>query len=128
MQVLARVQPFVRLLGCHHCLQGGSCALCKIRMQIADMRGGSLIERSPVVLAARACEFRHRLADEFMGDAQTGAGNQCDVWEFFAAVVDEFERWERERKQSRFREDRRFSYLSSRLRDFDRFLMGSNGF
>jgi len=104
MQVFARLQPLVRLLGLHHCLAGRSCVLCKIRGQIADMRGGLLIARSPVVVATRrGGEFSHRLADDFVGDSESGRGPQCDAWEFCMAVVEEFQVWEKDRKRSRFR-------------------------
>ena len=83
--------------------------LCKIREQIADMRGGRLIERSPVVLATRGREWSPDLVvnyiDDFEGDPVSGEGPQCDAWEFCTTVVEEFAIWERHHKQSRFREE-----------------------
>lgn len=102
MQVLVRLEPFVRLLRTHR-HQSDSCVLCKIRDQIEDMRRVQVIERSSVTLAARAGQFR--FGQDFLGDAATGVGGQCDVWEFCVAVVEEIERWEKDRKRSCFREE-----------------------
>ena len=100
MQVLVRLEPFVRLLRTHR-HQSDICVLCKIRDQIEDMRQMQVIERSSVTLAARAGNFRG--GQDFVGDAVTGEGGQCDVWEFCTAAVEEIEAWERDRKTSCFR-------------------------
>ena len=104
MQVLVRLEPFVRVLRAHHHrILGRTCVLCKILAQIEDMRRREVVACSSVTLAARAGEFR--IGGDFIGDATTGEGPQCDVWEFCMAVVEEVERWEKGKKQSCFREE-----------------------
>ena len=48
------------------------------------MREGSTVERSQVALLARA----GRLDPDFVGDATTGAGPQCDAWDCLAHCVE----------------------------------------
>ncbi len=62
-----------------------------------------VIERSSVTLAARAGNFRG--GQDFVGNAVTGEGGQCDVWDFCTAAVEEIEAWEKDRKTSCFRDE-----------------------
>ena len=86
VQVLARVEGFVRCLymHTHRIAPANACVVCALRDQVDAMREGSTVERSPVALLARA----GLLDPDFVGDATTGTGPQCDAWDCLWTCVE----------------------------------------
>ena len=104
MQVFARLDPLARMLAGHrHRMRREDCVVCFLKEDLRLLRLGAQavadgrpLARSLVALAARRGLLRRQGAQEnaFEGDAATGAGPQCDAWEFCEAVWEKVLRWE----------------------------------
>jgi len=98
LQVLARVEPFVKLVASHRCQEERDCFLCKVHREMDLLRAGELVTESSVTLATRAGDCKLEECDFAATDA-LGMPVQCDAWLFCRAVVHEL--WVAEKRQKR---------------------------